>query len=249
MTRRKAASNKKEPSTRANTSPESPMSLALSHVDGLLDKIQTGRVKSFDEANIATLRSLEQALIKEVYLDYALTLSNLKDALGGDEFYIEAYQNFTKPQMKLAVEYLKALKSLKHDDNSKKLRNKTVRQKKVKPAHLIVKKVLYFIKDPETNVESIDPAQIVGAAQLWIYNAKTRKLGCYWAKDATGLTVKGTTVLNYDEEKSTTKTLRKPKEQVWRFMSSGLKFWDAIRAVPQAIPPRLSRETVLLKVG
>jgi len=225
------------------------MSLAIAHVDSLLERIAQNKIKAFDETNIASLASLPTEEIKKLNKQYATTVLGMKDALGGDAYCIEAYRNFTKPQLKVAVEHFKFIKSMKHNESSSKLRSKIVRQKKQKAPILVVKKVLYMDKDPETGVQGIQPVALVGAQQLWIYNTKTRKLGCYYAKNDAGLTAKGTTILNYHEEKSTVKTLRKPKEQLWKFMSSGLKFWESIKAVPQKISPRLNRETLILKAA
>ena len=229
---------------------DGPVSLAITHIDAVLEKIRTNKIRSFDVANVTSLRSLSNAEIKLVSARFQMTLETMKDALGGDPFCLESYEHFTKPQLKVAIEHLKNIRTLKHDDSSKSLRKATVRKKKDKPAAVVVSKVLYMSnKDPETGVEGISPVELVGAQQLWIYNTKTRKLGCYYAKNEAGLTAKGTTVLNYHLEKSTVKTLRKPKEQLWKFMTNGAKFWDAIRSVPQAIAPRLSRDTLLLKTA
>ena len=51
--------------------------------------------------------------------------------------------------------------------------------------------------------------QIVKANELWVFNIKTRKIGKYIAKnidpydnnEGTGLSVKGTTIIGFDEEK------------------------------------------------
>lgn len=239
---------KKQPSTGPSNT-DGPVSLAIDHIDALLEKIRTNKVKSYDETLISQLKSLVQADIKHLAGQYSTTIDNMKDALAGDAFFLEAYVHFTKPQMKVAVEFLKALKGLKHDDSSSKIRKQVTRAKKVKPAATIVKSVLYLVKDAETGVEGLTPEVLVGAQQLWVYNTKTRKLGCYVAKNSNGLSAKGTTIIDYDEEKSTFKTLRKPKEQLWKFMSQGLKFWEAIRSVPQKMPPRTNRETLLLKIA
>lgn len=257
MTRRRKATPTKTTGTQSRSKPsagplhsdDGPVSLAISHIDSLLEKIRHNKIKEFDVSNISQVTSLSTADLKSLNHQFHTTMLTMKDAVGGDAYCLESYQHFTKPQLKLTVEYLKQLGKLKHNESSSKLRKTTVRQKKVKAPALIVKKVLYLLKDPESGVEGITPEALVGAQQMWVYNTKTRKLGCYWAKNESGLTAKGTTILNFNEEKSTTKTLRKPKEQLWKFMSGGLKFWDSIKAVPQVISPRLNRETVILKTA
>jgi hypothetical protein len=258
MTRRRKASPTKKTtvtSSRSKQTPwpfiseDGPVSVAISYVDAILDKIRLNKIKEFDAASITQLKSLTTVEIKSLNRQYESTFAAMKEAIGGDAFCLEAYNHFTKPQLKIAVEHLKQIKSLKHDDSSSKLRKATVRKKKEKAPTLVVKKVLYMEKDPETGVQGIKPEALVGAQQMWVYNTKTRKLGCYYAKNDAGLTAKGTTILNYHPDKSTVKTLRKPKEQLWKFISGGLKFWDSIKAVPQEISPRLNRETLILKVA
>lgn len=251
MTKRRKAATTKEPKAAGPTvkSPDSPLCLALLHVDSLLDRIKLNKIKAYDEANLASLRSLAQAEIKLLNKQYEHTASDLKLAIGGDAYFIEAYSNFNKTQMKVALEYLKNMKSLKHDEAQGKIRKRTERKKKVKAPAVIVRKLLYLIKDTETGVESADPTTLVGAQQMWVYNAKTRRLGCYYAKHESGLSAKGTTIIDYDEERSTFKTLRKPKEQIWKFISGGFKFWDAIKSTPQKMPKQMTRDSVIVKVA
>jgi hypothetical protein len=224
--------------------------LAIIHVEALLERIHNHKLKTFESSLINQLSKLTPKELKVLNHYYQHSYDDMKLALGGDEFVLEAYSNYDKNQMKVALAMYKALRSLKHDDAVKgRFGNHGPRKHKVKPPELVVKKLLYLVKDHETGFSSIDPKDLVGAAEMWVYNTKTRKLGCYYAKNKNGLTVKGTTILNYDEKTSTTKTLRKPKLQLTEFFSKDMnKYWNAIRAVPQEISPRLIRETLILRV-
>jgi hypothetical protein len=99
---------------------------------------------------------------------------------------------------------------------------------------------------------SINPADIVGAQELWVYNTKSRKLGKYVAKEFAELSIKGTSIINFDEVKSVQKTLRKPEEQLKEFKAAGKvqlrKFLDDIKAVDIKLNGRINEEVVLLKV-
>ena len=230
------------------------LTLALTHVDALLERIRTRKLKAFDASLLEQLRKLSKEDLKHLKAQYVRSYEDIKAAYGGDEFFIEAYSNFEKPQMKVALVLFKELKSLKHDDSATgkmRIGNHNPRKKKQKAPEEIVKKVLFLEKDKETGISSLMPTVLVNAKELWVYNTKTRKLGCYYAKSEAGLSAKGTTVLNYDEKRSTTKTIRKPKQQIHDFISKSPpnmhKFWDGIRAVPQEISPRLSRDTLILR--
>ena len=100
---------------------------------------------------------------------------------------------------------------------------------------------------------SINPADIIGAQELFVYNTKTRKLGKYIADSLKGpLNVKGTAIIGFDEHKSVTKTLRKPDEKLKEFAKATKvqlrKFLEDIRATESKLTGRINAETVLLRV-
>lgn len=115
-----------------------------------------------------------------------------------------------------------------------------------------VSKIKYMVRDDKLKLQSIDPIRIIGAQQLWTYNTKTRKLGVYNALDGSGLTVKGTTVLNYGEDASISKTLRKP-EKILPIVADGgkialRKVLDNINSKPIKLNGRINKFTLLLRV-
>ena len=116
-------------------------------------------------------------------------------------------------------------------------------------------------QDEKFKVASISPEDIIKANELWVFNRKTRKIGKYIAKnidplgqqrEGTGLSVKGTTIIGFDESQSIQKTLRKPGEQLKQFKDSGKvklrKFLDDIKTTDTKLNGRLNPDTVLLKV-
>jgi hypothetical protein len=116
----------------------------------------------------------------------------------------------------------------------------------------LIAKLKFKKTDESLKMVSINPADIVGAKELWIFNIKTRKLGKYVAGEFADLSIKGTTIINFDEAKSTQKTLRKPAEQLKAFKSAGKvqlrKFLDDINAVEIKLNGRINDETLLLRV-
>lgn len=229
-----------------------PLTLAIIHIDTLIERIYSNTLKVFDDGQLKPLTKLTDNDLKLVVAHFKTNLDNIRAVFDGDPFFVEAYQNFSTSQLRITFEYLRQLNDLKYDAAAsvgKTMRfGRAPRKMKKKTPQAIVKKVLFLATDKESGTNSLHPEVLVGAKGLWVYNSKTRKLGCYYARNKDGLTAKGTTILNYDEETSTTKTLRNPKEQVTKFMTIGAKFWDSIRSVPQAIPPRMSRETLILRV-
>ena len=117
----------------------------------------------------------------------------------------------------------------------------------------LVRSLKYLKQDAGMKLVSINPVDIVGAEQLWVYNVKNRKLGKYVAEDQGGvLGVKGTSITGFSETKSTQKTLRKPEEQVKAFLASNKvelrKFLDNIKTTEIKLNGRINADTILLKV-
>jgi hypothetical protein len=78
-------------------------------------------------------------------------------------------------------------------------------------------------------------------------------LGRYVAAEYQELSVKGTSIIGFDENKSICKTIRKPEEKLKEFKAAGKvqlrKFLDDINATDTKMNGRINEETVLLKVG
>lgn len=136
------------------------------------------------------------------------------------------------------------------------------RKAKPKSATKQVDKIKYSKTDSKYNLASINPVDIIGATELWVFNTKTRKLGKYVAanidpkgmqREGSGLSVKGTTIIGFDENLSVQKTLRKPDEQLKEFKSVGKvalrKFLDEINTTASTLNGRCNPDTILLKVS
>ena len=137
--------------------------------------------------------------------------------------------------------------------------NRKPRKVKPKSAEKLVAKMKYKQQDEKTALVSINPADIIKAEELWVYNCKTRKLGRYITsvvdpqkqkRDGTGLEVKGTTLIRFDEKESIAKTLRKPVEQLAEFKKCGKiqrkKFFEGIKTTETKLNGRVNPDTILL---
>ena len=71
-------------------------------------------------------------------------------------------------------------------------------------------------------------------------------------REGSGLSVKGTTIIGFDEKLSIQKTLRKPDEQLKEFKSAGKvklrTLLEDIKTTDTKLNGRSNLETVLLKV-
>jgi hypothetical protein len=135
------------------------------------------------------------------------------------------------------------------------------RKAKARSASKVVEKLKFCKADDKYSLASIDPTSIVGANELWVFNIKTRKIGKYiasnidpkgLAREGSGLSVKGTTIIGFDEEQSRQKTMRKPVDQLKEFKDSGKvklrTFLEDIKTTDTKLNGRCNPETVLLKV-
>ena len=173
----------------------------------------------------------------------------------------EGYAHIKKADI---VKYRKAIEAVNAEldfiiDQAKATRKP--RKPKQRSATKLVEKLKFSKADPKYSLASIDPTLIVGANELWVFNVKTRKLGKYiasnvdpkgLARDGTGLSVKGTTIIGFDETTSIQKTLRKPADQLKEFKGAGKvvlrKFLDDIPTTDTKLNGRCNPDTVLLKI-
>ncbi len=116
----------------------------------------------------------------------------------------------------------------------------------------LIKSFQYLKSCPEFKVESINPERIIGAKGIWTFETKYRVLNHYVALDEKGLSIQGTTIKNFSEENSISKTLRKPLEVLpavlEKTMLQNLKMVKDLTTKYQKISSRSNKTTVLLKV-
>ena len=172
----------------------------------------------------------------------------IKDRDDWDEQLVEGYSHVSRPQTKKIVDYL--------EDANMQLLNmkntKVVRRKKTQDPRKIVARLRHLQADKDLNIASINPVNILGSTEVWVYDTKRRRLGLYMSKDDGGLHVKGTSITGYDDKLSYEKTLRKPEEQLKLIMSKSRKALHEvvgkIRGKQMKVKTRINPNMLLLKV-
>lgn len=169
-----------------------------------------------------------------------------------DEQLKEGYSNFSKSEIKKLIAYCDLIITDAMKISGESLQTRKPRKRKAKSPEQLVAKIKHMEKFDELKLTSIAPKDIIGAMALWVYNVKTRKMGCYHAADAGGLSMKGSTLLNFNETKSVQKKLRKPEQMLLEVLNGGKVFLrnaiENIRAVESVMTGRLNADTILLKV-
>ena len=170
-----------------------------------------------------------------------------------DEQLKEAYSHYKAADFKKRINWINDLLSAVEQYRGVKKATKKLRVKKAPSKEKVVAKLKYAKDDKALKVVSINPADIVGASELWVYNTKTRKLGKYVAAGYQVLGVKGTSITGFDTDKSIAKTLRKPEEQLKEFAKAGKvalrTFIKDIKAVETKLNGRINEDVLLLRVA
>lgn len=139
--------------------------------------------------------------------------------------------------------------------NTSRINNtRTPRKTKEKPADKLLKSFKYKKEDINYKISSIEPIKILKAQTLVAFNTKYRYIMVYVAKENTTLSVKGASIINFDETKSFRKTLRKPQDSLSKILAgtppSIMKTFNQISAVPVPLTSgRVTGDVVLLRVA
>jgi len=227
--------------------------------EGYLDMLLEGEfdLKKFDPYN--EMRAYASGVIKP---NHAKIIKDLYTGQHEEALEIVAWED---PDIKEGYSFMDAKLRKTHLEffekinsacdtmiNTGKAQRKPRKPKAVSKEKLVAK-LKYQLNDSVLGIASINPIEIIDATEVWVYNTKTRKLGVY---KVGGLhpcvTVKGTTLQQFDEAKSVQKTLRKPAEQLKDFKGNAKtkyqKAFDEIKTTDTKMNGRFNDSTIILKV-
>ena len=210
--------------------------------------------KAFKMLNLLKAKGAKAAHTRIIKNLYTRNLEELTEAASTkDEQLKEGYSHLSKAQLKKITAFYQEIVSACDMLGQEAKINRAPRAKKAIPAEKIVAKLKYMKTNEPLKLVSISPSDIVGASELCIYNTKTRKLGKYIAAEYLTLSVKGTSIIGFNENTSVQKTIRKPEEKLKEFKAAGKvqlrKFLDDINATDTKMNGRINEDTVLLKVA
>jgi hypothetical protein len=190
-------------------------------VEGWLDEFFVDRklpIKTTEDyLTLFKLHDLKAPHAHHIKSLFSKRVDELITALEGkDKDLIEAYSNYSKQELKkyymLNENLIKACDMLLQVAKV----DRTPRKKKPVSLDKLVAKLKYKKDDKALGLVSLSPSSIIGASEIWVYNTKTRKIAQYKSIDGSGLTVKGTSLLNFSTD-SAEKTVRKPAETLADF--------------------------------
>lgn len=226
----------------------------IGELEGRYDDVFANVKSDFKPYDFFTANSVAQSQLGK----YQAVFQRHRDELAraqakADEQLVEGYRFLKTADYRRILSWLDALlAAIEQYRDVKRATKRVTRVKKAPAKDKLVARLKYAKENKELKLVSISPVDIVGATELWIFNAKTRKLGRYVAASYQTLTVKGTSILNFDDQKSVAKTLRKPADQLKEFAKAGKvalrTFIKDIRATEIRLNGRINEDTVLLKV-
>lgn len=220
--------------------------------DGAIDDfIVSGN--GFDAAAYIKANEIKPAISKAIAGLYKEQLKELQEAYAGSApDLVEGYSNLGKRGLKKLIDFYQSMISA---TETAALISKTTRKpraRKEKPASVIAGKVKFLKEDITLKLKSVMPENVVGSTEVWAFNVKRRKLFRYVAVDGTQLSWKGTTVQNWDPEKSGGKTIRKPelffKDIAGMSKRPLSKMFNDIKSVLAKANGRVNEETLIVKV-
>jgi hypothetical protein len=227
---------------------------ASSHVGeihGLFDEFLVNDVEP-DFASYLKSNEVSSQVSKLISPAFKKMKAELEEAYTGkDKQLVEGYSNIKKVKLR---KFIKLIDDLESACNQQVVSAKTVRKPRVrkeKPASVLASKVKYMKEFAELQLKSVNPVSLVGASEAWIYNTKYKKLQVYRALDGQKLSVKGTSLVNYDVSQSSSKTLRKPestKDILGMAKKTFATFFNKLTTKDASVNGRLNEECVILKV-
>lgn len=188
-----------------------------------------------------------KSLVSKIHAEHAEMME------GKDEQLNEAYAYLSNASKKAIM---KLLTSCMDDierfvGNTKVSKPRKPRKKKEVTTSKLINKLKYQTEFSKLKIKSISPESIITAQQLWVYNTKYGQLTMFNALDPKGLSVKGTTIINYDENTSIKKKLRKPEDVIQKVLTGGKlvlkKLMSDLTTKPIEVNGRINDDCILLK--
>lgn len=165
----------------------------------------------------------------------------------------EGYRHLKKAEIKKLIEFYNTLieDAERYSSNTKKVR--TARKPRTVSVEKKIKNLKYQKEDQTYKIASVSPERIIGAQELWTFNTKYKNITVFRAIDRGGLQIKGTSITNFDESSSITRSIgrKDPNELVKRILEGGKlvlrKVLDDFKT-EKPLAYRINENTILLRV-
>jgi hypothetical protein len=226
----------------------------IGHIEGEIDEF----IESGCKEKINIYDYLQKAGIKGGYMSYVTEhfqplYEEVQEVLKSDDEQLkEGYAFLSKPRKKKLVAFYANIISDCREWQKDCRGKRKARKRKVKTPKELVKFLNFKSKDEDFGIESVKPADIIGASQVWVFDTKTRFMHKYVSD--IGMTVKGSTLKEFDPNQSFKKKIREAycKQVLDDVVTGGKvklkKSLANIAAKEVAVTGRIGNEMVIVRV-
>lgn len=170
-----------------------------------------------------------------------------------DEQLQEGYRFLNKKQIQYIITFYDyVIDELEKFISLQSNKRKQVQKPKAVKIEKVIKNFKYLKESEEFHIASVNPAEIIGSQVCIIYNTRYKTLKYITAADKTGLQIKGSTILNYDENLSRQQTLRKPDALLNKIAKASKKEFDNIirdlTTKPAPTQGRVNAECLIISI-
>lgn len=225
----------------------------LGEIEGMIDDYIYDNVE-FSLYEWLQSNNIPAAYATSIISKFTPVLDELLEAYEGkDEQLKEGYRHLKKADLKNLVSFYNTLieDAERYSSNTKKV--KKARKPRTVSVEKKIKNLKYQKEDQTYKIASVSPEKIIGAMELWTFNTKYKTITKLQAIDRGGLQVKGTSITNYCESNSITRSVgrKDPNEFLKRILEGGKlvlrKVFDEIKT-EKPLAYRINENTILLRV-
>jgi hypothetical protein len=225
----------------------------LGEIEGLIDDYIYENVE-FSMYEWLQSNNIPAAYATSIIAKFSPVLDELLEAYEGkDDQLKEGYRHLKKTEIKKLVSFYNTLieDAERYSSNTKKVR--TARKPRAVSVEKKIKGLKFQKEDATYKIASVSPEKIIGAMELWTFNTKYKTITRLTAIDRGGLQVKGTSITNYDESSSISRSVgrKEPNDFLKRILEGGKlvlrKVLDDLKT-EKPLAYRINENTILLRV-
>ena len=225
----------------------------LGEIEGMIDDYIYDNVE-FSLYEWLQSNNIPAAYATSIISKFTPVLDELLEAYEGKcDQLKEGYRHLKKTDIKKLVSFYNSLieDAERYSSNTKKV--KKARKPRTVSVEKKIKNLKYQKEDATYKIASVSPDKIIGAMELWTFNTKYKTITKLQAIDRGGLQVKGTSITNYCENESVTRSIgrKDPNEYLKRILEGGKiilrKVFDEIKT-EKPLAYRINENTILLRV-
>lgn len=230
-------------------------SAIIADIEDELDKFYnnnySGTFSFYEFCQKNQLKAAHAKVVKEYYSRLLQEVRELTQPKPHPDL-VEGYRHLNKTQIKNYYAFVSSICSDADRFSSNKVKERLPRKKKPKSTVDLIKKLNFKKEDSALKITSVNPQTIIGAKALWVYNTKYKAIGVYNASTERGLSVKGSTITQFNAATSISKTARKPEETIEKALNSSpsasKKLLESLSTKEKMMNGRINNETILLRV-